>query len=326
VYIKFAFPAAGAVHYLVAIGLTILLATLSYFLIEQPIRKKSFLKSRRSAYIFFIITTLLFIAVAVATILGKGWPQRYTATKNYTSHRDAQLIDWREKSMRTKCWLAHTDKLTLNLDNCIKLSKNRKNILLIGDSHAAHLLPGLKKNFPNQNFSLLAVDSCYLIKRRTNQSPACNELSEWVERTDLSTFDAVLYSGRNLNTEIPAQTMQRLNKIASETKLYFIGPVPYFEPNMPSLFPHLTGKMSDLEINKKFQEALSQEQFNKDKIFRDLFAANDDINYISMTDVICPKGECQFRDPNGWPILIDNSHMSVEASEMFLSRLEINFE
>lgn len=326
VYIKFVFPSAGALHYLVAIALTILLAALSYFLIEQPVRNKAFLKSRKSAYAFFIVTTLVFVGVSIATLAGKGWPQRYTAAKNYTSHRDAQLIDWREKTLRTKCWIGHKDELKPAIDNCISFKKNGANVLLIGDSHAAHLLPGLKQNFPDTNFSLLAVDSCYLIKRRTNQSPACNSLSEWVENTDLSTFDSVLYSGRNLNTEIPAQTMERLNKMASETTLYFIGPVPYLEPNMTTLFPTITGKFSDQEIDKKFQEALSNEKFENDKLFRERFSNNPDIHYISMTDIVCPDGNCRFRDPEGWPILLDNSHFSVEASEMFLSKLPINFD
>jgi len=325
VYIKFVFPSAGALHYLVAIAFTILLATLSYILIEQPIRKKAFLKSKKSAYVLFIVTTLIFAGISIATIAGKGWPQRYTAAKNYTSHRDAQLIDWREKTLRTKCWIGHTDKLKSALDRCISFKKDKANVLLIGDSHIAHLLPGLEKNFPNTNFSLLAVDSCYLIKRRTNQSPACNELSDWVENTDLSTFDSVLYSGRNLNTNIPSQTMNRLNKMAADTKLYFIGPVPYFEPNMPTLFPSVTGKLSNEEINEKFREALSTEKFEKDKAFRDMFANNPNTNYISMTDIVCPDKKCRFRDPEGWPILLDNSHFSVEASEMFLAELPIEF-
>lgn len=325
VYIKFVFPSAGAVHYLIAIVLTILLSTLSYFLIEQPIRKKTFLKSRKSAYILFLVTTLLFVGMSIATLIGKGWPQRYTAAKNYTSHRAAQLIDWREKSLRTKCWIGHKDDLKPAIDNCITYSKKKPNVLLLGDSHAAHLLPGLEKNFPQANFSLLAVDSCYLIKRRANQSPACNELSSWVENTDLSAFDSILYSGRNLNTDIPAQTLQRLNKIASDTKLYFVGPVPYFEPNMPTLFPTLTGRMSDADIDQKFQDALSAEKFEKDKVFRVMFAENPKINYISMTDIVCPDNKCQFRDPEGWPILLDNSHFSVEASEMFLRSLDFDF-
>lgn len=326
VYIKFVFPSAGALHYLVAIALTILLAALSYFLIEQPIRKKRFLKSRKSAYVLLFVTTIVFVAVSVATLVGKGWPQRYTAAKNYTSHRDAQLIDWREKSSRTKCWIGHKDSLAPALERCITYKKNKPNVLLIGDSHAAHLLPGLEKNFPDANFSLLAVDSCYLIKRRTNQSPACNELSDWVEVTDLSSFDSVLYSGRNLNTDIPAQTMARLNKMASDTKLYFIGPAPYFEPNMPTLFPTITGKLSESEIDQKFEEALSIEKFEKDAAFRKIFADNSSITYVSMTDLVCPDRKCQFRDPAGWPILLDNSHFSVEASEMFLSRVELDLE
>lgn len=326
VYIKFVFPSAGAIHYLVAIALTILLATLSYFLIEQPIRKKTFLKSRKSAYVLFIVATLVFVGVSVATLVGKGWPQRYTAAKNYTSHRDAQLIDWREKSQRVKCWIGHKDSLGPALKRCLSLKKNKKNILLVGDSHAAHLLPGLKANFKDINFSLLAVDSCYLIKRRTNQSAACNELSEWVEKTDLSIFDSVLYSGRNLSTDIPKQTMERLSKIASDTNLYFIGPVPYFEPNMPTLFPTLTGKMSNEDIDKRFEEALSQEKFEKDIIFRELFRNNSQIEYISMTDIICPSKKCQFRDPDGWPILLDNSHLSVEASKMFSSNFPLEKE
>lgn len=318
VYIKFIFPSAGAIHYLVAIILTIILATGSYFLIEKPIRTKTFLKSRTSAYALFLAITMLFIDVSIATLAGKGWPQRYSDAENYTKHRNAQLIDWREKTLRTKCWIGHRDELQIALKNCIPNKKTKPQILLVGDSHAAHLLPGLKKNFPDKDFILLSVDSCYLMKRRNNASPACTELIDWVDNTDLVRFEAVLYSGRGLQTDIPPEIMNQLNKIASETTLYFVGPVLFFEPNMPSIYPKFKGKISDDEIDQKFQAALSEEQFEKDKIFQQFFSDNPNINYISMTDIICPNNECEFRDPNGWPILIDNSHLSVEASEMFL--------
>lgn len=326
VYIKFIFPKAGAIHYLLAIALTILLAAASYFLIEQPIRKKTVWRTRKSAYALFAITTLVFVGLSALTLVSKGWPQRYSAAKNYLTHREAQLINWREKAQLAKCWIGHKGNLALAQERCLVIKKNKKNILLIGDSHAAHLLPGLTSNYENINFSLLAVDSCYLLKRRTQKSPACNELSEWVEKTDLSVFDAVVYSGRNLNTDIPPQIMDRLSKIATETKLYFIGPILYLEPNMPTLFPTLTGKMSGKDIDRKFEESLSPKEFEKDKFFKEYFREDPRVKYISMTDLICPSGKCQFRDRDGWPILIDNSHLSVEASTMFTSQIPFEFD
>jgi len=324
VYIKFVFPQAGALHYLAAIALTIALSTTSYVLIEQPIRKKTFLKSRKSAFWLLVVTTLIFVSVSITTIYAKGGPSRYTGAKNYDSYRSTQLAEWHQKSLRTQCWIDHRESLAAIVDTCITFEKNKPNILLLGDSHAAHLLPGLKSNFPNLNISLLAVDSCALAKRPPNQRPACNELSEWVDEADLHRFDAILFSSRNLPAGIPKQTMQLIDKMASESKLYLFGPSLYFEPNMPTLYPTLRGKFTKEEIGKKFEEALSQDQFNKDKTFKKQFSLNADINYVSMIDIMCSNGTCEFWDKEGWPILIDNSHMSVEASDMFMSRFKLD--
>lgn len=325
VYIKFAFPSAGALHYLAAIALTILLATLSYFLIEQPIRKKTFLKSSRSAYIFFIVTSIVFVGISLATLVGKGWPQRFTAAQNYSSNRDLQIVDWRAKTQQNICWIDYRFNVGDAVRNCTQDVQGKKNILVIGDSHAAHLMPGLRKNYPKVKFSLLAVNSCTLTKRKAEKRKACNDLTDWVDETDFSQFEAVIFSSRNVR-ETPKNLATRLDKISSQTTLYYIGPIPYFEPNMPTLFPTLTGKVSDEEIYKRFEAAMDVAQFEKDRVLKEQFGNNSDINYISMIDIVCPDGKCQFRDPDGWPILIDNSHMSVEASEMFLSRLSLELE
>ena len=262
--------------------------------------------------------------MAVATLIGKGWPQRFSVAENYTTHREAQLIDWREKSQRTKCWIDHRESIKPAINKCISYSEQKPNVLLIGDSHAAHLLPGFTKNFPKTNFSLLAVDSCDLIKRTSKERPACNELTRWIETSDLSEFDIILLSSRNLEVNIPSQTIEILDKISSQSTLYYIGPIPHFEPNMPTLFPTLIGTISDTEIDKKFEAAMNPEIFEKDKAFEASFAEMPNITYVSMTDIICPQNQCKYRDPDGWPILIDNSHLSVEASEMFLSGFPID--
>jgi len=238
--------------------------------------------------------------------------------------REAQLIDWREKSQRTKCWIDHRESIKPAINKCISYSEQKPNVLLIGDSHAAHLLPGFTKNFPKTNFSLLAVDSCDLIKRTSKERPACNELTRWIETSDLSEFDIILLSSRNLEVNIPSQTIEILDKISSQSTLYYIGPIPHFEPNMPTLFPTLIGTISDTEIDKKFEAAMNPEIFEKDKAFEASFAEMPNITYVSMTDIICPQNQCKYRDPDGWPILIDNSHLSVEASEMFLSGFPID--
>lgn len=325
VYIKFIFPSAGAVHYLSAIALTIFLSALSYFLIEQPIRKKTFLKSKSSAYILALISTALFITISIAVIWGKGWPQRFSSAKNYSSHRNAQLIDWRGKTELEKCWIDYRFNVADIAESCTEDILGRKNVLVIGDSHAAHLLPGLRKNFKETKFSLLAVNSCILTKRNAEKRKACNDLTDWVDTTDFGRFDAVIFSSRNIRPT-PPNLAKRLEKISEQTQLYYLGPIPYLEPNMPTLYPKLVGATSDEEIDKRFQAAVSNDQFEKDKALKEQYGSHPNITYISMTDIICPEGTCQFRDPQGWPILIDNSHMSVEASEMVISKLPLNFE
>jgi len=134
VYIKFAFPSAGAMHYLAAITLTIILATLSYILIEQPIRRKTILKSRTSAYTLFVMTSLAFIGVSVITLAGKGWPQRYSDAKNYMSHKAAQLINWQEKTEQDLCWIDYRFDVRTAVKSCTQNVRGKKNILVIGDS------------------------------------------------------------------------------------------------------------------------------------------------------------------------------------------------
>lgn len=325
VYLNFWIANPTSLHLVAAIGLTFLLSILSYYLIETPVRAKRVFKSVKSVYFGFVVSTVIVIGSALLIVVWSTSSDRFEDGQDYEVERMTQFNDFANRAMRHECWVDHRVEFLPVVEKCLSIASDQTNILLIGDSHVAQLLPGFRNTFQNVSFSLLAVDSCFLEDEREDRH-ACLELNNWILTADLSQFDAVFYSSSTFITPITAVIGgSSLKIIAEKTPVYVFGPIQFYEPNMPTLYGQMVGSRTRSEMNNRFDEAVSDDQFIYDASIEAFINSVPNTHFVSLLDVTCPRERCRHFDGRGWPVLIDNSHMNVTTSEHVIRRIAPEF-
>jgi len=105
-----------------------------------------------------------------------------------------------------------------------------------------------------------------------------------------------------------------------------LGPIQYYRPNMPTIYMKSVGRVPDAEITKLFDAAVHPDSFEHDEMLKLSLAEISGVKYISLLDIMCPGKQCQHFDAAGWPILVDDSHLSVAASYELVGRIAERFE
>lgn len=140
------------------IVLAFILADLTYRFVEKPLRFGPAARSLKAAY---SAAALAVIAIAGLTLnRADGVPSRFPA-ETQNMFRDYS-IEARSAARATGCFL-NPDDLSSRFDRCDQHGKpEQRKIVVWGDSHAAHLVPGLEHLAKNFQFNLIqyTVSSC----------------------------------------------------------------------------------------------------------------------------------------------------------------------
>src|SRR5262249_26498869 len=83
-------------------------------------------------------------------------------------------------------------------DTCLKWDDDKKNVLLLGDSHAAHLWYGLSETKPDWNVMQATISGCRPFVTPRDLSPRCHDLVRFIydEYLPSHKVEAVLLAGR----------------------------------------------------------------------------------------------------------------------------------
>lgn len=308
-------------HFAGGIVVSVALATASYFFIEVPVRMRLAFPTRRAAFSLFAAIAPLFAAAGIAGAVTGGLPDRFPGYAAYTAHLNRSLGEQRMAASINKCWVAGNIDFLPVQSGCVSPEPGRRNIILLGDSHAAQFFDAIKETFPDSNVDLAAVNSCLLVKSRR---AACNMLADWVD-SGLSNagYDAAIISVRAGGLYTAEVVAPRVKEIAQHIPVTLLGPIHFYKPNMPTLYPTLVGSVPTARIEEAFDRAVQESQFAADAYYRAELDGSS-VNYVSLLDILCPDGKssCRHFDQNGWPILVDNSHMSIQAAREIIAEVK----
>jgi peptidoglycan/LPS O-acetylase OafA/YrhL len=114
--------------------------------------------------------------------LEKLFKQRQAAIRILTCH-------WKE-------WESF-EQYKREIGNCLTLSSSKKNVLIVGDSHAAEMYPALAETHPQYNFLQLTGALCTPISRSYSTPSPCAQLIEYAISFAMRTrLDAVILEAR----------------------------------------------------------------------------------------------------------------------------------
>ena len=148
----------------------IMLATLSWKFVETPFRKGRWLLRGNAAFRFAGISAAVLTAMGLLLLALHGLPSRYSPQQLALVSNIDNAFSAREGT----CFIESGVSKARHLDaeDCLRQDPSRKNYLLIGDSHAAHLWSGLQKVFPGINFLQATASNCapYRVRRGAKEN------------------------------------------------------------------------------------------------------------------------------------------------------------
>jgi hypothetical protein len=314
---------------------TLSIAALSWRLVETPFRKGKLRPTRRVLFLVNGIAVILLTigGIGILAVHGMiyGFPKEALALTPYM-HYDSNK-DWRHDV----CFFTpERDFSRLSTSVCLQEAPTRKQFLLIGDSHAADLYPGLSRVFPELNISQANATFCppFVTEPplRPEFAPNCNQLSKYIFGDYLlhHHVDTVVLSAFWEETQMPelGRTIAWIKQ--HQMKVVVFGPSIEYTLPLPrimiaALRDHTTGQIGA-------REKLDPRQLDATMavLARDVWK----VPYISVFEVLCSppaelqsktqpveKTACPVYAAPGVPLLFDTNHFTTEGSILYAKRL-----
>ena len=290
------------------------LSALTWRYVETPFRDPRSVWRRRAPVLVPAGGAAL-AATCVLAVAAHGWPQRFppdvAAVASYYAYRDH--APFREG----QCFITSRNRLSdFDRGTCLKIVPGRKNVLLFGDSHAAHLWTGLARTWPDVNFLQATASGCKPVIGTLGPTYCMRMMDEMIARfVPAHHLDAIVIGGLWDPRDIaPLQeTIAALRPHADGIVVF--GPMPrYYQPVATLIAKDmLRGSLADVPTH------LYSDTKALDAAMRAAIAPI--ATYVSTRDAMCPDDHCRlFAAPNV-PMQFDYNHLTTPGCDAMMATI-----
>lgn len=294
--------------------LSIFVGYLSWYFIEQPFRHRGRFAGEhlyRTPRAMGLCCFMILSGLAVLIYLQQGFPQRFSTEQvRFASFLNYDSSDYR----RQQCFLtnASTSFVEFNTESCLALSDEKPNLLLIGDSHSAHLYSALQQLFPQVNVLQVSASGCKPLLPLTGRKH-CVGLMEWLYHQQLTSgfsVDGIVLAAL-WNKDDLQKMQQTITLLKTYAPVFVVGPSIQYSQALPRLLSNFP------------PEQLAQQFSNYQKIKRldsDYQTAIPVMgaSYISLYQQLCPNDQCQTLTASQIPVQWDTSHFTKAGAMMLV--------
>ncbi|MCA0035391.1 acyltransferase family protein [Mesorhizobium sp. B263B2A] len=288
------------------------LATFSWKYVEQPFRQKRAFTAPLPIFAFSATAIALLCVVGLTGVLGNGFPQRFP---DFSTER-IRVGDWRngvcfnEGGTRIETW---------NLADCTRTEGFATNVLLWGDSFAAHYVSGLEANAQKVQANVIQYtyagcppDLSYFSYAR----PACTRFNERaLSIIRDANIQAVILSGRWSDYQIRGfdglqKTIDRLREMG--VKVYVIGQSPEFVADVQKIAFFATREHA---TNTSWPMAMDPD------INKRVLPFVKGADFIDPLAYLCDAAGCSYADAGTRQFLyFDYGHFSTAGAALAISK------
>lgn len=318
---------------------TLVLAYFSWRYIEKPFRNNYYFLSRVKVFVSSAVLLASFTLIGlVGHFSSPVFEDKYVRSlsdeqrelylmKNFAKDRGTEFIStWRYGS----CFYGSEINtfLAFKKDVCLAENNARKNVLLMGDSHAAHWYFAIKQNYPNINLMQANASGCRPLKASPG-AKRCTDLMEYVFDIFLphSGVKTVILAARWDIEEAKSYlkpTIEYLHQLGKN--VIVIGPVIEF--------PRVTmiDQLMKLEITPNIQseEALKYADLSRLNASNELkeLVVNTGVKYIEIANLQCNKNSCALTTDDAMPYAFDYGHLTLSGSNQLIKKIssQLSFE
>ncbi len=322
----------------VALLLTsVLLAWLTYRLVEKPLRFKS--NKRTSSFLLFglLLTGLLgYSCIASNGYDGLGFRiKEKTVFASHFENLAPELKYYKREGIREK-YREQCNFYNLAMDDagiptrvplqsiskeCYVRNPNVKNsVLLWGDSHAAHLYPGVSQNLP-KNWQILQVTSSGCrpdISAKQDSSSNYCKRSNWFAMKLIAKEqpDTVIIAQNNEHNTAKMSLIKSTLESLGIKNIIFAGPTVHWQRELPKVM------LRDLWENTPQRTFVGVENkiLEVNQLLKKDFKSSASSQLVSITDYFCNKEGCLTYLGNDRKLGItsfDYAHLTPIASDAF---------
>jgi peptidoglycan/LPS O-acetylase OafA/YrhL len=286
----------------------ILAATISWWFIEKPFREKPY---KLKAYGTLVAGGAAMIFTGAAAL---GLPFLIESVFRYPS-RAMEVLTYAkidESHMRVGTCFSSDIKKIINT-NCLQIKPTVPNFLIIGDSHAAHLWPGLQTSYPAVHFLQATMAGCTPILGEKGSRAACAEMMQYIFQRFLPHFhlDGIIISARWYSDQILPELVKTANAARPYVdRVIIFGPIVEYDQALPRIMARAIAlHKSEAEFADLHRSSLSQKI---DRSFSTVLATIP-IEYVSVYRALCTHA-CEIWATKQAPFLFDMDHLTCEGS------------
>jgi peptidoglycan/LPS O-acetylase OafA/YrhL len=304
--------------------LTVLISYLSWRFVEQPFRKGTLASTRVAAFRIAGLATVALLAGSVAGIVLSRTPS--DADRVALQLESYNAYNYQPLYRFGSCFAPASGVFD---GSCLGFLPDKTNVLLWGDSLAAHYFHGLARTTDPQTINILQATqaacmptfnaaaqgnaSCRSFAGQMeaffrDHKPSLVILSaDWLEYSRPPRFDGMIADLK--------QTISALNNAGMDVVL--LGPAVQFRTRLPSMLmrAHLR------HVEPRPDDFMLPDIFLLDEKMKAALPAQDKFSYVSVVDTICPARQCPIIIDGGIPLAWDHAHLTAEGSVYVMERL-----
>lgn len=303
--------AQGIFEYSIVAIIILGLSILSYYFIEKPFRDKKKVSNHLFLKIIFTAISIIFV-LAIVIIKNDGFQKRFPSTKNFSTDYQKYLKESRE--------------LKYELGNPKFKYENKKNILVVGNSHGRDTFNALYLNkslFDKFEFSILDTQiNC--LEDVFKEFLLCDRKMSNLEKKLLFESEIILISTsfRPIDLNKLETIIDNLKKKKKRVILFSQKPGFYFENYLTLVdeffleFKKLPDQEEKKRLEKKYFLTMS-DKFNETNLRLKQIADKKNIILFKKEKLFCDdlNKRCEFLTKNNRKIFYDSYHYTTEGAK-----------
>ena len=301
-------------------------AILSYAWIEQPALARLRHGSAPSALRIGGMGLAALAGVAVLSLAVAPLGQRFRGYPADTQYI-ASFIDYREtpdyanQFRKGICFMGETDAQTFNPD-CLTLHRDRPNVIVLGDSHAAQYWRAFADRYPGWNVIQATASGCRPLLDAKGEK-RCTDLMAHVfallAANPRPPVEAIVLAGRWSDGEASALVRTAAWLKERGLRVLVIGPTVEYDGDFPVLMARAGLGETEAEMQADVDSKRLRDREALDTRLGPLVSATG-AAYVSAYRLECAAG-CLLRDRQGEPFHFDYGHLTLGAARQLVAMM-----
>lgn len=311
-FLNISFNLSATETFSIVFATSFILSVLSKNLIEQPARTR-FVNTKSSSIVVITACSILAFggtSYALAQVQKEHsfFPANVSELAEFNDYRSRP--DYQTQFTPGTCFygINHQVPTSEDLNRCLTREEGKRNYILLGDSHAAHLWIGLQQSFgTDYNIMRVSASGCRPLLHAQGEK-RCTDVINYVLNEYLlsNEIDGIILSARWSAQEPLEKVTETINYLKGFTdNVYVLGPTVEYFGSFPSLIARQT------YFGKSVQTYIDQSRAALDDAMQH---SVPDSSYISTYGYACPENSCLELSSIGEPMQFDYGHFTLSGS------------